>query len=458
MYRSAGGLAAPVIVGQGAGGSSTQSSLSAALDYRARGWCVIPMRNDRKVAAVKWGRFQRQHPTDAQFRTWFGRPDPFGIAVIFGAISGGLVSRDFDSMDSYNRWAATHPDLAATLPTVETKRGRHVYCTATDENVSSFRAAIGKPGGVGAITCDGGELRCGVGCYSLLPPSAHPDGPQYRWASTLPDHFPEVDLFNSGFYQCSTEGSGEQRQLRRCLEGTVLSELSPLSMLHESVIGSGSVQRLHACLDQSGTIVPPQLSPEKCPNVGHLPPDIELAIVRSLPTGSGQRHRQLFELARELKAVPSLAGASLPTLKPYVRRWHATALDTIHTKAWEESWLDFCNAWPLVKYAKGAEPIAVAFERAKAAELPASAFEYDSPGCRLLVAFCAELQHDAGPEPFYLSSWVAADLLAVNHSTAHRWLKVLCVDGVLELVETGSHSKRKASRYRYVATPENARG
>ena len=64
-----------------------------------------------------------------------------GIGVVFGAVSGGLASRDFDTLDSYQSWAAEHRELAETLPTVETRRGRHVYALAAPGSLLAVREA-----------------------------------------------------------------------------------------------------------------------------------------------------------------------------------------------------------------------------------------------------------------------------------------------------------------------------
>jgi hypothetical protein len=181
----------------------------AALDYWRRGLCVIPLRAD-KLPAVKWKRYQTERPDEARVRQWF-RDDRPGLAVVFGIVSGGLASRDFDDMGTYERWAVEYPHLAEALPTVETSRGRHVYCTVAPDCERRFREVLGKPQGRGAIACEGGELRIGVGCYSVLPPSKHPSGHVYRWLVSG-DNFPAVDLFNSGFGPCNRENRGLQSE------------------------------------------------------------------------------------------------------------------------------------------------------------------------------------------------------------------------------------------------------
>jgi hypothetical protein len=185
---------------------------------------------------------------------------------------------------------------------------------------------------------------------------------------------------------------------------------------------------------------------------------VAAAIRDSLPTAPGQRNRQVFELARALKAIPWLADAPVDSLKPYVRQWHQQALPHITTKPFEETWIDFFSAWPKVKFPKGAEPMVAVLERAKAATPPRAAAQYESPGVRLLVSLCRELQRMAGDQPFFLGCRTAAGLLGLknrngedDHVTAWRWLRLLMHDKIIEEVEKGDRAKRRASRYRYLA-------
>lgn len=246
-------------------------------------------------------------------------------------MSGGLAVRDFDERAAYDKWREAHPVLAASLPTVETARGFHVYLLG-DGHRTTF--------------LDDGELR-GEGSYVLAPPSVHPDGSVYRWI---------VPLQLSGGVTERTEST----------EGTEPTE----------------------------TLV--------CPLVP-LGYTLEVAVLRTQPTSGGQRHRRLFELARELKALSETADAELFALRPIVKRWHSLALPTIDTKSLDDSWFDFCEAWQRVRIPKGREPVRQALERASAMPLPREAEQYESTGVRLLVGLSAELQRIAGEGPFYLA-------------------------------------------------------
>jgi hypothetical protein len=386
--------------------------LNAALDYRHRGWSVIPMLMAKKKPAIRWKPFQSFGPAETTISRWFGSESSYGIAVIFGEVSGGLVSRDFDEMAAYESWRNNHPELAASLPTVATTRGRHVYCRGRKDHVHEIRSKLGKPDGVGAITFTDGELRAGVGCYSVVPPSQHPSGATYRWVNP-PDEFPFVNLEESGLIVIANdteEDRGQQRTTEDMERGR-----------------------------KGGNKIP-------------WNSEIEAAILETLPTKKGTRNKAVFSLARTLKAIPSLTDAPVNVLRPYVEYWHQKALPVIGTKEFEESWIDFLQGWPKVKFSKGCEPMALALERTRTTKLPEEAGRYGPEQLRLLVSLCRELQRASGEFPFFLSCRKAESLLGVCFKTANRWLFLLVKEKVLELVSRGNMSTRKASRYRYTGS------
>jgi hypothetical protein len=386
-----------------------------ALEYRRHGWSIIPIAAGTKKPPkrFRWKRFQKRLPTEEEVREWFSHRDDLGLAVIFGEVSGGLVCRDFDEMQAYERWAAEHPDLAATLPTVATPRpGRHVYSRSNECSITKL---------------PDGELRGGG--YCLLPPSPHPNGQRYEWLIPLPDGpLPFIeDVRAAGF-----------------LDGT--PNVTERTERTETTEENGGEPRRTEAMDATALVS------SRTESKTDLPHDIAQAMRETLPTGPGRRNRQVFELARALKAIPRLADAPVDTLEPYVRRWHevGVAKKLIATEPFEETWIDFLHAWPRVKYAKGDEPMVVILEKAKQQPLPQAASKYEQPQLRLLVALCRQLQAASGQQPFFLSCRTAARLLDVDHVKAWRWLFLLVHRGDLEEVEKGKRGKRRASRYRYL--------
>jgi hypothetical protein len=211
--------------------------LDAALGYARRGWSITPVCGKR--AAGPWRPFQDQPADEKTLRRLFTRNGISGLAVITGAVSGGLAVRDYDRADAYLAWAEAHPTDAARLPTVRTARGHHVYGQFDAEE---YR------------TLHDGELRADSRHYVLLPPSIHPDGVAYAWTIPLP--------------------KGELPAL-------------PPSLTHTQ----------HST-DPAEADIPSRPTPTQASIAWWTS-----AIAGTLPCGPGQRNRRIFELARRLKAM-----------------------------------------------------------------------------------------------------------------------------------------------------------
>jgi hypothetical protein len=362
---------------------------------------IIPLRGKspfRQWKGAQW--YRADHSTVTR---WIDQG--FGLGVVHGKVSGGLVSRDWDEPCSYQKWAADYPNLAATLPTVETSRGFHTYARTSEGNLTDIRKALHKPYSTGAIVLGDGELRCGTGCYNVIPPSVHPSGVRYRWAVPIPSSgFPEVDLFDTGFFDLPALG----------VTGVTHDVLAP--------------------------VLAPLASGES------LSERIEEAIRRTQPSAFGQRNRRLFDLARLLRGIPALALAGASDLNYVVDRWHSIALPYIRTKPFKVSMDSFTHAWNSVRFPPGCS-MALVLARARASPVIGMLGPF---GVGVLAAVCRGLQHDSGPEPFYLACRKAGDLLEVSHMTANRWLRQLTSAGVIEVIVKGTKNTMQATTFRYV--------
>lgn len=389
------------IRGQGPKHNRARNSplLDTALEYQQRGWSVIPTDN-KKLATCRWKRFQTEPADEDTLRQLFSNPRALGIAVITGPISGGLAIRDFDINASYLRWGSAHPELAKLLPTVKTGRGYHVYFRGPEE----FHKLAD------------GEYRGDSAHYCLLPPSRHPTGCLYEWTIPLPSGpLPVIDPLDAGLCTpCNTDSA-------------VDSEHSDDSAITEVEGLKRQAAATNDCAD--------------C---------VADAIKRTLPVRLGERNRRLFEFARELKALPHLEHAKPGQLRPYVEQWHKLALPLIGTKPLEDSLIDFYRAWDAVKFPAGDGPLAQLLTRAARSTPPAVALRYPDPRVRQLIGLCRELQRLAGTNAFFLDCRTCGRLLGVEYTTAWRWLRLLCVEGVLELVSQGSQRAMKANEYRYL--------
>src|SRR6266851_9747348 len=218
---------------------ATPPMTDTALEYHRRGLAVIP--TSGKKARFDWKQFQRERPIEGMLHDWFGRlsEGTTGLAVVLGKVSGMLAVRDFDQSDAYDGWAKSHPNLADTLPTVTTARGRHVYFRTRKEVFADL---------------SDGELRGDSKHYVLVPPSLHPSGVIYRWTIPLPEGpLPVLDPRKAGFLDaatCNTASTGNK-------EGAVPAVSA---VLHGLPVGAGE------------------------------------AVAGTLPVGAGERNRRLFDL------------------------------------------------------------------------------------------------------------------------------------------------------------------
>lgn len=351
-----------------------------------------------KRPAAKWKPYQTARASESVVRGWFAKPDATGIGVIFGAVSGGLASRDFDDEGAYRRWAEEHAKLAMALPTVKTHRGYHLYFRAAEEHYAD---------------CGDGEYRGNTGHLSVLPPSLHPKGVRYEWTQALPPgDLPLIDPVDEGLL---SERDGECNREHR--DDSVVSVDSADSV--DSVLSVDSV----AWTD---------------------------ALNCTLPAEPGQRNAMIFRLARLLKARPEAAHATAKHFEPLLREWHKRALPIIGTKSFDDTRLDFARAWDVVKFPMGRGPVEGIMERAKTMTVP-EAGRYESFGIRQLATLCALLQNNAGDGVFFLSSRKAANVLGESdHTTTWRWLDLLRRDGLLVLHERGKHTR--ASRWRWMGS------
>jgi hypothetical protein len=393
-----------------------------ALAAHARGWSVFPVYsvdpNDprkTKSPAVAWKPLQRTIASRRTLIGWFSRPHVDSIGVICGKVSGGLVVRDFDDTESYERWATENKDIAEMLPTVRTCRGYHVY----------FRAGLLK-----SHKCGDGEYRA-EGNFVAMPPSKHASGSLYRWIVELPDgKLPEIDPIAVGL----TDGT--------CHTVSTVNASQSMSM-------------------QVSSSRPPKVPTEQILARNNVRNKIREAIEAACPTGFGQRNARDFEFVRRLKAIKELEGVDPMDLEPVCLKWHERTLPFMRDmQDFESRFSEFLRSWDGARHAFGEGVVELAFQRAQSEPLPPEATQFPTHQTRLLVALCRELQRLHGEEPFYLSCDKAAAVLDVRNSSGKRdlkkvwrWLQLLLRKGLLELhargTASGNQRKGRASEYFY---------
>jgi hypothetical protein len=260
------------------------------------------------------------------------------------------------------------------------------------------------------LKLEDGELR-GNGAIVVLPPSLHESGANYQWLNP-----PRAQL-------------------------TVVSP---------SQLDAYSDARLYTCRVQAD---PEQIQadpsrPQANPSMTcvELHASIEHVIVKTLPSGPGQRNACLFKLARELRAfLPRETPKS--TLKSIVKNWHRRALPFIRTKGLVETIADFAHAWETVRW-----PTGTLWDRlsSEAANDPYTLGDGDSELDATARIMRALARYHRG-EPFPLSARKLGRAIGVDAKTALARLDVLTFLGLVELVEKGEpRPGGKASVWRWV--------
>lgn len=384
--------------------------LAEALRCAARGWAVFPCQTNSKKPATKNG-FKAASPNPAAIQSFWNRRPNANLAIATGAVSHIVIldvdvrNGGDDSMDALER---DHGPLPATVESLTGGGGRHILFRHPGGYVPSRSNALG-PGL--DIKADGG--------YIIAPPSVHPNGKSYEWElSSHPDEVEMVDIPN---------------------------ELLPLLRIRNTYTEDTEDPEDTDASDDTGNT---RNSGNHAASLVQID-SIETAIRLTLPSMPGERHRKIFEFARALKAMPEYANRSPEQLRRAVEKWHQSSVSLVSGEHdFFDTWSDFLYAWPRIRFPLGADPIRAITERARATTMPSGAPAYKAKPICLLVCLCRELQRHSKDPHFYLTCRAAANAIGVDKDRVAKYMNMLCVDGVLEIVHRG-HTGR-ASEYRYL--------
>ena len=149
-------------------------------EYLDKNWCIIPVPYKSKRPAIKWAKYQTEHPTEDEAEEWFGNEHQTNVALVCGQISGNgdnwHVVLDVDSLEGYTELKSKieeklHTDnLDDFTPVVRANRGYHIHFLVK-EDVKSYNFPNLE------IKSDG--------ALALLPPSCNEHGRAYEWLNPL---------------------------------------------------------------------------------------------------------------------------------------------------------------------------------------------------------------------------------------------------------------------------------
>ena len=136
-------------------------------------------------AKRSWSEFKQHLPSDEQLQRWFSDGN-CGIAVVCGAVSGGLMVLDVEAVNAFEQWRAhalslLDQSVVDALPVVRTGRGKHVYFRTDAPAGSVVLARRRFPSGGGATAAVAQVLveTRGEGSTAVTAPTIHPLGVRY---------------------------------------------------------------------------------------------------------------------------------------------------------------------------------------------------------------------------------------------------------------------------------------
>jgi Bifunctional DNA primase/polymerase, N-terminal len=167
--------------------AKSASKLAAAINYRRRGFSVIPIKAADKRPMVQWEKYQKEPASEETVERWFTSWPDANVAIVTGAISDCVVI-DLDSVEAKDKIKSLIPndDLAA-VPRVRTGRGGyHLFFKHPGGTIQTRAGILPKTD----VRADGG--------YVVTSPSIHENGKAYHWENPLSGELPKLpaELFN----------------------------------------------------------------------------------------------------------------------------------------------------------------------------------------------------------------------------------------------------------------------
>ncbi|HST88524.1 MAG TPA: bifunctional DNA primase/polymerase, partial [Ktedonobacterales bacterium] len=156
--------------------------LEAARAYLRRGWRVVPLRPGEKAPALAHWPDLRLDAGEVPI--WYGPAvvAGYGVGLLLGAASGGLVDVDCDTREAALAAAELLPPTGRVSGRYSRPASHYWYVCTDDEppRTAKFAFAEDGVGGKDAAPTMLLELRS-TGCQTLAPPSKHPSGERACW-------------------------------------------------------------------------------------------------------------------------------------------------------------------------------------------------------------------------------------------------------------------------------------
>jgi hypothetical protein len=150
------------------------NSLDAALEYRRRGFSVLPI--PRKTKSPRISNWPSLQISDSEVATLFGNGENIGIKL--GNASGGLCDVDLDSPETVAVARFFLPPTEFVFGHRSNPRSHYFFVCEPHNSLSRPKShKFSAPNGTGLV-----ELRAD-GLQTVVPPSIHPSGESYEFTS-----------------------------------------------------------------------------------------------------------------------------------------------------------------------------------------------------------------------------------------------------------------------------------
>ena len=385
---------------------------------------LLPWPKGSKGTAIRWGHLTAADMDDPKHATKLERGN---IGVALGAVSGGLISIDFDDDDLRDAFFAANPALASSLIT-RGNRGCNVWLRIAGPYppACKLRRAIKTRFEEGDDHL--GEWRSD-GNYTIID-GIHPLGMPY----TVVNHAAPVVV-----------------EFADIVWPTMIKPPRFAPKTADSSFGSGcyTVDAVDSVdsVDAADPVDPSRLS---------LPQRVEVA--GFVPKKPGQSDAMLWRMARRLLTVEKNIGrdTSKKERGELVAEWYRASVAVIDPAlAFEDYYWKWFRALDSVRHPDDETPLDCAWRQVEGGDWPRDAkADYGIPisdKMRQLIALCFHLQCQQGDEPFFLSARDAGERLGVSAMSANRYLSILCEqDGPMPLlreIQRGNLSRRLATEY-----------
>jgi hypothetical protein len=363
-----------------------------------------------KIPRIKWKPYQTERMSKRFVEWTFGLCGITGLAIIHGDVSNNIVIRDFDDDKAYLKWKKKYGD--EKYPLVKSRRGYHVYF----KGPSMF------------LKFTDGEYRGTCRQYTLMPPSLHPKGGEYKWLKHLSKGIPII------------EDPVEAGMTISALRKSVIASKSTVT------VNSNTVDTLYSHSVHTFQTFNESILPTAKRQSWMIPEEIYTLARLHQPKREGTRHHMLFHYVRVLQSTDTRWDTY--KLRQAFNLWWEHAERVVATKDVFVSLRDFYDGWMRCHTPAQSLDCDRLIDSADTVVMSDKVCNQCPKGLHLLLRCCYTLQMITGGESFFLSQEDAGRLMGRSRYRSLEAFRRMQQSGLIERLDKGSNLTGKASTYR----------